>query len=593
MYSITLQNAAGDNVISSGDILGRINFAVPSESDGAAATYIASQIYCEADGSFTSGSNPAGLIFSTSSSDSAPASGRLKISSDGHVIPLASGAYDLGSSFLPFRNLYVDGGYVTAPTGVFDVISFNVDNESILTKGQLSWDDTEGSLSIGLTDNTTIHIGEHRYFRIRNETGGILYKGQVVYANGVHSNGLIAPNLYVADGTVREVRFMGVILEHVNNNNNGYVVDFGHLHDMDLDGSASNYAVGDETWAAGDILYVHPTVAGKLTKVEPKHSISVAIVLDPGNGNGNGRMFVRPTSYGHLDDNHDVSVSGATNGQFLQYNSTTDYWVPSSSGNFTTLQVNGTGVSISGHTHVSSNITDFNESVDDRVSNLLVGTSGIIISYNDNANTLTVAVDIIDCGEVLAPPNAPTGLSATPSNQSLALTWTAPAYVGSTPITGYTVEYTPSGGSASTVNTNSTSTSYTLTGLTNGTSYTVRVRAINSAGNGTYSSTTTGTPLSSANLTVSVSTTGSGTSSDPYLVNTNDFSVTAGVAGTLYYRTPGSCPDCNWALYVDGIFRLGSPGEYQTSSMTAGQTRNITAGNQTGQLPRYIYFVPT
>jgi hypothetical protein len=90
-----------------------------------------------------------------------------------------------------------------------------------------------------------------------------------------------------------------------------------------------------------------------------------------------------------------------------------------------------------------------------------------------------------------------------------------------------------------------------------------------------------------------VSTTGSGTSSDPYLVNTNDFSVTAGVAGTLYYRTPGSCPDCNWALYVDGIFRLGSPGEYQTSSMTAGQTRNITAGNQTGQLPRYIYFVPT
>jgi hypothetical protein len=231
---------------------------------------------------------------------------------------------------LPFRNLYVDGGYVTAPTGVFDVISFNVDDESILTKGQISWDDTEGTMDIGLTDNTTIHIGEHRYFRIRNQTGGVLYKGQVVYATGVHSNGLITPSKYVADGSVREVRFMGLVLENVNNNNNGYVVDFGHLQDMDLDGSASNYAVGDETWVAGDILYVHPTVAGKLTKVEPKHSISVAIVLDPGNGNGNGRMFVRPTSYGHLNDNHDVDTSGLLNNQFLVYDSVSDYWQPSS-----------------------------------------------------------------------------------------------------------------------------------------------------------------------------------------------------------------------------------------------------------------------
>jgi len=141
---------------------------------------------------------------------------------------------------------------------------------------------------------------------------------------------LITPDKYVADGSIREVRFMGAVLEDVNNNNNGYVVDFGHLHDMDLDGSASNYAVGDETWAAGDILYVHPTVAGKLTKNEPKHSISVAIVLDPGNGNGNGKMFVRPASYGHINDNHDVDVSGLLDNQFLIYNSGLDYWQPSS-----------------------------------------------------------------------------------------------------------------------------------------------------------------------------------------------------------------------------------------------------------------------
>ena len=134
----------------------------------------------------------------------------------------------------------------------------------------------------------------------------------------------------------------------------------------------------------------------------------------------------------------------------------------------------------------------------------------------------------IDGGEVLAPPNAPTSLAASPSSGALALTWTAPAYAGSTAITGYTVEYTPSGGSASTVNANSASASYTLTGLTNGTSYTVRVRAINSVGSGAYSTSITATPAVVVSMSFSAfyslgnvftsseySTTGSGTPASP------------------------------------------------------------------------------
>lgn len=224
-------------------------------------------------------------------------------------------------------NINIDGN-ITGISGTLDVLSFNINNESTLIKGQISWDDTEGTMDIGLTDNSTIHVGEHRYFRVRNQTGSPLYKGEVVYATGVHSNGLISPAKYVADGNIREVRFMGVVLENINDNNNGYVIDFGHLEDMDLDGSETNYAVGDETWIDGDILYVHPTNAGKLTKFEPKHSISVGIILDTGNGNGNGRMFVRPISYGHLDDNHDVNTSGVANLDGLVYNSGTEYWEP-------------------------------------------------------------------------------------------------------------------------------------------------------------------------------------------------------------------------------------------------------------------------
>lgn len=43
------------------------------------------------------------------------------------------------------------------------------------------------------------------------------------------------------------------------------------------------------------------------------------------------------------------------------------------------------------HTHPASNITDFAEAVDDRVSTLLVAGGNVTLTYNDPANTLTIA----------------------------------------------------------------------------------------------------------------------------------------------------------------------------------------------------------
>lgn len=220
-------------------------------------------------------------------------------------------------------NINVSGN-LTVTSGNMNVLSFNTNTEQVLTKGQTGWDDTEGVVSVGLTDNSTIHIGEHSFFRIKNVIGTPLYKGQAVYASGVHANGIIQPNLYVANGAVREVRFIGLVLENVLNNNNGYAVQFGHIENIDTRGNVAGYfAVGDETWTAGDILYVHPTQAGKLTKIEPIHSISVATVLKVAS---NGRLFVSPTSYGHLNDNHDISLSGVTHNDVLVYNSGTSLW---------------------------------------------------------------------------------------------------------------------------------------------------------------------------------------------------------------------------------------------------------------------------
>ena len=215
-----------------------------------------------------------------------------------------------------------------------------------------------------------MHLGEEMLYRVRNSTGLTVLAGTPVYASGLTPGGNnrieIAP--HVANGLVREVKFMGLMTENCNTGLNGYATHFGYIRSLDTRGDANAngyanklWASGEPIWAEGDILYVHPTVEGKLTKVEPKHSISVAIILN--RHQNQGKIFVRPTSYGHLSDNHDVNISGVAGGQFLQYDSVTDFWIPSNSGNFSSLQVNGTGVSINGHTHTSSNITDFNTSV--------------------------------------------------------------------------------------------------------------------------------------------------------------------------------------------------------------------------------------
>ena len=91
-------------------------------------------------------------------------------------------------------------------------------------------------------------------------------------------------------------------------------------------------------------------------------------------------------------------------------------------------------------------------------------------------------------------PAAPTSLSATDTDQAsgaVKLSWTAPTSTGGAAITGY--KYSKDNGTNWTA-TGATSTSYTVTGLTNGTQYTFKVRAVNRKGDGTASTAATATP---------------------------------------------------------------------------------------------------
>lgn len=111
-------------------------------------------------------------------------------------------------------------------------------------------------------------------------------------------------------------------------------------------------------------------------------------------------------------------------------------------------------------------------------------------SSGESGNSVQVSA-VPNSGGTAASP--PTGLTATPGNAQVSLSWTA-----SSGATSYNVKRsTTNGGPYSTV-ASPTGTSYTNTGLTNGTTYYYIVTAVNSAGESGNSSQVSATPTNGA-----------------------------------------------------------------------------------------------
>jgi fibronectin type 3 domain-containing protein len=170
-------------------------------------------------------------------------------------------------------------------------------------------------------------------------------------------------------------------------------------------------------------------------------------------------------------------------------------------------------------------------------------------------------------------PPAPTGLTATAGNTLAVLSWTA-----STGATSYNVyRGTSSGGESTTaIATGITTTSYTNTGLTNGTAYYYKVAAVNSSGTSTYSNEASATPTGGSGTTTyyqdSFSRTGDMTGSTPDVTDTGG-ATWANLAGTGQYPISGGTASINPAAYSWSAEYLPVNG---TSGITLDGTKNFT-----------------
>ena len=92
-------------------------------------------------------------------------------------------------------------------------------------------------------------------------------------------------------------------------------------------------------------------------------------------------------------------------------------------------------------------------------------------------------------------PDQVNGLKATPSDADVSLSW-HPAVVDGSPVKSYTAEISPApSGQSPTVTLGASATSTTFAGLTNGTTYSFRVEAVNAQGPGPWSVSVTAVPF--------------------------------------------------------------------------------------------------
>lgn len=287
MNSITLQT--NDTIVVSGDLLGQLQFAAPTESDGGAATAVSAKISAIGEGAFQSSSHPAAIVFSTSTTDSNPVSDRLKVSHAGHFIPLANEQYDLGENAYKFNNLYVAG-----------------------INANLTLSDLDGPI---VTE-------------CRNDSGSDITKGTPVYIAGYYSsNGkfLIAP----ADaGDSSKMPAIGILENTILNGNEGYVHCFGLTTGI----NTGSFSVGNTVYVAdgGGLTSTRPTSPDVLVQnigrvLRSDASQGRILVLGPGRTND----VPNSGNFDILSVTNSITAgsfvkSGGTSSQFLKADGSTD-----------------------------------------------------------------------------------------------------------------------------------------------------------------------------------------------------------------------------------------------------------------------------
>lgn len=210
-----------------------------------------------------------------------------------------------------------------------DYFQFDTASTPASAVGRLTWDDGEGTVSLGLKGgNLNLEVGQENIALCYNGTGSQINKGSVVYISGAQGQ---RPSIALADADTEATssKTFGIVAENIANGAEGFVATFGVVPGL----NTSGFTAGQALWlssTAGQLTNVRPT--------QPAHSVFIGYCLHV--NSSSGRVFVNPQNGYELEELHNVLISTPSNGQALVYESSTQLWknttlelLPSQTGN--------------------------------------------------------------------------------------------------------------------------------------------------------------------------------------------------------------------------------------------------------------------
>lgn len=229
---------------------------------------------------------------------------------------------------------------------------------------------------------------------VRNSTGATLTKWQVVYLQWATGN---RPNALLADASTEATssKTIWIVIANIANNSDGYVATSGTLHDLDL----SAFADGDRLWLSETAW----AMVANTPPAEPAHSVFIGTVARA--HPTLGRIVLAIQNGYELGELHGVDTTGEADNDLLQrkawlwvprtpaqvktdlaltkwdvwlwnVDNTSDLNKPISTATQTALN----GKANTSHTHVSTDVTDFDSATRAQVEAELVAWSNITIT---------------------------------------------------------------------------------------------------------------------------------------------------------------------------------------------------------------------
>ena len=230
-------------------------------------------------------------------------------------------------------------GYVpyTGATDNLDLGTYNLTADHIALNvspsgagfvvGATEWNNTIGSSQTLLKGgNVSLKNGVDLVARIVNKVvpNTTLTKAnyQVVRVSGA-SGQRLAVDLAQANNDNNSADTLGVVIETIATNQEGFIMTVGQLLEINTTGSLQG-----ETWADGDVLYLSPTTAGKITNVKPNGSNGHIVVIGYVEYSHaiHGAIYIKIMNGWELDELHNVYISSVADKQLLSYDSATSLW---------------------------------------------------------------------------------------------------------------------------------------------------------------------------------------------------------------------------------------------------------------------------